>query len=73
MSQSSVTVSRFEPDGPNMIHVEHFTGALLLSDDEANHLRALLDAQLGDMPRISAGDPELADGTPLRTWLRGEE
>jgi hypothetical protein len=43
MTYSSLAVKVFEPDGPNMIDIRHFTGALLLSRDEARQLRQYLE------------------------------
>jgi hypothetical protein len=53
MKDSSLTVARWLPEEGNMIRVDHFTGALLLADDEANQLRALLNIQLQGVEPMS--------------------
>lgn len=58
MKDSSLTVERFEPDGPNMIAVRHFTGEMLLGEDEANQLRALLNIQLRDVEPMTEEDAQ---------------
>lgn len=58
MKDSSLTVERFEPDGPNMIAIRHFTGEMLLGEDEANQLRALLNIQLRDVEPMSGDEAQ---------------
>jgi hypothetical protein len=57
LKDSSLIVERFEPDASNMISIRHFTGQILLSEDEANQLRTLINeeiAHLEPMPTVEA-------------------
>lgn len=55
---SSLTVERWLPEEGNMISVNHFTGSLLLEEDEANQLRTLLNIQLREVEPMSESEAQ---------------